>query len=85
MQQYMTGLSPMPHTPGPDVGGMVMQGINTYLGQKRQSEQDTKMKAMIDALGGNNNSMFGGQGGGMNSWAGYGQPTQAMPPMMGLD
>lgn len=92
MHQYMQGLSPMPPTPGMDMGGMIMQGLNSYLGQKRQAAQDTKMQAMIDALKpkpplmGNpmditGASMMGGLGATSMPMAGASMAESGMPPI----
>ena len=75
MRQLMGQLSPIPAPQGPDMGGMIGQGIKMFMDQRKQADQDAKMKAMIDALRVPPSPMGAGTGSGMFGLS----PDQAMP------
>ncbi len=50
MRQLMGQLSPMAAPQGPDMGGLLGQGLKMFLDKQNQGAQDAKMQAMINAL-----------------------------------
>lgn len=70
---------------GPDMGGVLMQGVNAWQGMNRADMEQARHAAMIEALKGNGMGTMWGSAPQMGAWGGAPAATQAMPMMQGFE